>query len=135
MICELCLEEAGLREHLIDFESVKPYNADNGESVMDNASKYSSLFKQPSAWIPLAMSLAALMMTLGYAAVFGSVHSQDEGAPARIFQLIMVAQLPIAAYFAFKWLPKRPAQTLVVLGFQVIGWIIPISAVIWLESL
>jgi len=102
---------------------------------VNNTSVYGPLFKQPSAWIPLVMSLAALMMILGYAAIFGTVHNQDEGAPARIFQLIMVAQLPIAAFFAFKWLPKRPAQALVVLALQVVGWIIPIITVIWLESL
>ena len=102
---------------------------------MNNTSEHGPLFRQPSAWIPLVMSLAALMMILGYAAIFGIVHNQDEGAPARIFQLIMVAQLPIAAYFAFKWLPKRPAQALVVLALQVVGWIIPIITVIWLESL
>ena len=102
---------------------------------MNNASKYGPLFKQPSAWIPLVMSLAALMLILGYAAIFGIVHNQDEGAPARISQLIMVAQLPIVAYFAFKWLPKRTAQALIVLALQVVGWIIPIITVIWLESL
>jgi len=102
---------------------------------MINTSGNSPLFKQPSAWIPLAMSFAALMVILGYVAIFGVVHNQDEGAPARIFQLIMVAQLPIAAYFAFKWLPKRPAQALVVLALQAVGWIIPIITIIWLESL
>ena len=102
---------------------------------MHNPSEYGPLIKQPSTWIPLVMSVAALMMILGYAAIFGIVHNQDEGAPARIFQLLMVAQLPIAAYFAFKWLPKRPAHALVVLGLQVVGWIIPIITVIWLESL
>ena len=102
---------------------------------MNSTSEHDPLLKQPSAWIPLVMSLAALMIILGYAAIFGTVHNQDEGAPARIFQLIMVAQLPIAAYFSFKWLPKRPAQALVVLALQVVGWIIPIITIIWLESL
>lgn len=102
---------------------------------MNNNSENRLLFKQPSAWLPLAMSLAALAMILGYAAIFGVVHNQDEGAPARIFQLIMVAQLLIAAYFAFKWLPKRPAQAMLVLVLQVVGWIIPIITVIWFESL
>ena len=102
---------------------------------MRSTSESAPLFKQPSAWIPLVMSLAALLMILGYAATSGIVHNQDEGAPARIFQFIMVAQLPIAAYFAFKWLPKRPAHALVVLVLQVLAWIIPIIAVVWLESL
>jgi hypothetical protein len=102
---------------------------------MNNSSKNGPLFKQPSAWIPLVMSLVALSMILGYVAIFGIVHHQDEGAPARIFQFIMVAQLPIAGYFAFKWLPKRTAQALVVLALQAIAWIIPIITVIWFESL
>jgi hypothetical protein len=102
---------------------------------MNNTSEYGPLFKQPSAWIPLVMSLGALMMILGYVAIFGIVHNQDEGAPAHIFQLIMVSELPIAAHFAFRWLPKRPAQALVVLSLQVAAWIIPIITVIWLESL
>jgi hypothetical protein len=102
---------------------------------MNNLSKNNSLLKQPSAWIPLVMSLAALAMILGYVAFFGIVHNQDEGVPARIFQLIMLAQLPIAAYFAFKWLPKRPAQALAVLALQAVGWIIPMITVIWFESL
>jgi hypothetical protein len=102
---------------------------------MDNASKDAPLFKQPSAWLPFVMSLAAWVMILGYAALFGTAHHGDEGAAARLFQLIMLAQLPIAFYFAFKWLPKRPAQALLVLALQAAAWIIPILTVIWLESL
>ena len=94
-----------------------------------------SLLKQPSAWIPIAMSFAALAMLLGYVAIFGIVHHEDEGTPAHIFQLIMVAQLPIIAYFGFKWLPKRPKQSLLVIVLQAVACIIPIVAVIWFESL
>ena len=94
-----------------------------------------SLFKQPSAWIPLAMSFAALAMILIYVAIFGIVHNQDEGTPAHIFQLIMVTQLPIAGYFAVRWLPKQPKQSLMVLAFQAVAWIIPIVTIIYLESL
>jgi hypothetical protein len=94
-----------------------------------------SLFKQPSAWIPLAMSLAALALLLGYVAIFGVVHNKDEGAPAHIFQLIMGAQLPLAVYFAIKWLPKLPKESLLVLALQAVAWIVPIATVIWLENL
>lgn len=97
---------------------------------MNTTSENSSLFKQPSAWMPLVMSLAALAMILGHVAIFGVVRNQDEGTPARLFQLSMMAQLPIAAYFAFKWLPKRPTQALIVLALQAIGWIIPIITII-----
>ena len=93
------------------------------------------LLKQPSAWIPLVMSLIALAFVLGYAAIFGTIQQPDERTPAHIFQLIMVAQLPIAAYFAFKWLPKRPAQALFILALQAVAWLVPILTVMWLESL
>ena len=102
---------------------------------MNNNSENKSLLKQPSAWIPLMMSLAALTLLLGYVAIFGIVHNEDEGTPAHIFQLIMLAQLPIAAYFGFKWLPKQPKQSLLVLALQAVAWIVPILAVIWFESL
>ena len=102
---------------------------------MNTNSENSSLFKQPSAWIPLVMSLVALTMILGYVAMFGIVQNEDEGTPARIFQLIMLAQLPIAGYFAITWLPKRPKQSLIVLALQAVAWIIPIATIMWLESL
>jgi hypothetical protein len=97
--------------------------------------KNNPLIKQPSAWVPLVMSLAALLMLLGYVAIFGVVHHADEGALAHIFQLLMVVQLPIVAYFAIRWLPKQPKQSLIVLGLQAVAWIVPILAVIWFESM
>jgi len=104
---------------------------------MNTNSENNSLFNQPSAWIPLVMSLAALSMIVFYVAIngFASSGNGDEGTPARIFQLIMVAQLPIAGYFAFTWLPKRPKQSLIVLALQAIAWIVPIATIMWLESL
>ena len=102
---------------------------------MNTKSENNSLFKQPSAWIPLAMSFAALAMILGYVAMFGIVQNEDEGTPARIFQLIMLAQLPIAGYFAIKWLPKQPKQSLMVLALQAVAWLVPIATIMWLESL
>lgn len=93
-----------------------------------------SLFKQPSAWLPLAMSLGAMLLIVGYVVTFGITHETDEGAAARIFQLLMIVQLPIVAYFAFRWLPKRPKQSLLVLALQAVAWIIPIATILWLES-
>ena len=77
-----------------------------------------SLMKQPSAWLPIAMSLAALALVLGYVARFGVVHEADEGAAAHLFQLLMAAQVPVVAYFALKWLPRVPGQALCVLALQ-----------------
>jgi hypothetical protein len=99
-------------------------------------SENNSLFKQPSAWIPLLMSFTALAMILVYVAMFGThTGNGDEGTPAHIFQLIMIAQLPIAGYFAVRWLPKQPKQSLLVLAAQAVAWIIPIVTIMYLESL
>jgi len=58
--------------------------------------------RQPSAYLPLMMSLAALGLVLVHAAIFGIVHEADEGTAAHIFQLLMVAQMPLVAFFAIK---------------------------------
>jgi hypothetical protein len=48
-----------------------------------------ALTKQPSAFLPLAMSLTALAVVLGHVAICGVVHEPDEGATAHIWQLLM----------------------------------------------
>jgi hypothetical protein len=103
---------------------------------MSTNSENHLLIKQPSAWLPLVMSFAALIFLLSYVAAFGIRSGNgDEGTPAHIFQLIMAAQLPIAGYFAVRWLPKEPKQSLLILGLQAVAWIIPILAVMWFESM
>ncbi len=77
-----------------------------------------SPMKQWSAWLPVAMSLAGLGLVVGHAAMYGIVHEADEGAAAHIFQILMVLQLPIVAYFAIKWLPRSTGQALGVLALQ-----------------
>jgi hypothetical protein len=77
--------------------------------------------KQPSAFLPLAMSLAALALVLGNAAIYGVVHEADEGAAAHIWQLLMAGQIPIVLFFAIKWLPRAPVPTLRVLALQAGG--------------
>ena len=91
-----------------------------------------SLIKQPSAYLPLAMSLAALTLVLGHAAVYGVVHEADEGAAAHIWQILMAAQLPLVAYFIFKWLPKRPRESLQILALLAGIWLANFAAVYWL---
>jgi len=83
-----------------------------------------TLTKKPSAFLPLAMSLTALAL-LGSAYVYGLVtghgglvREPDEGAIAHLWQLLMAGQLPILAFFAIKWLPRAPRQTLYVLALQ-----------------
>jgi hypothetical protein len=80
--------------------------------------RLSTMMKQPSALLPLAMSLAALALVVGHVALFGAVREADEGSAAHLFQLLMAAQAPIVAFFAIKWLPRAPGQALYILALQ-----------------
>lgn len=76
--------------------------------------------RRPSAFLPLAMSVAALVLVLAHVAMVGvaAARQPDEGATAHIFQLLLVAQLPFVAFFAIKWLPRAPRISLPVLALQ-----------------
>jgi len=91
-----------------------------------------SLMKKPSGFIPMAMSLAALGVVLGHAAIYGIVHEADEGAAAHIFQILIVAQVPIVAYFAIKWLPRATGEAVRVLALQATAVIAAFASVYWL---
>ncbi len=88
--------------------------------------------KQPSAFFPLAMSLTALALVLGHAAIFGTAHEADEGAAAHIWQLLMAGQIPIIAFFALKWLPRAPGKALQVLAQQAAAALASCAAVFFL---
>ncbi len=77
-----------------------------------------STLKKPSAFLPLAMSFAALATVLVHVAMFGVAREADEGTAAHIWQILMAAQIPIVAFFAIKWLPRTPRQALLVLTLQ-----------------
>jgi hypothetical protein len=77
-----------------------------------------STLKRPSAWIPLAMSLAALGLVLGHIVMVGVARQADEGAEAHLWQLLMAGQIPVIAFFAIKWLPRTPGSALLVLVLQ-----------------
>lgn len=77
-----------------------------------------TLLKQPSAFLPVAMSFAALATVLVHVARFGAAREADEGTSAHIWQLLMIAQVPIIAFFAIKWLPRTPRQALYILALQ-----------------
>ena len=79
---------------------------------------FPTTIKLPSAFLPLAMSVAALAVVLGHVAVFGAAREADEGAAAHLWQLLMAGQVPLVAYFAIKWLPRAPRSVLAVLALQ-----------------
>lgn len=77
-----------------------------------------TMIKRPSALLPVAMSFAALAVVLGHIIKFGVAREADEGTAAHLFQLLMVAQVPIIAFFAIKWLPQTPRYAVSVLTVQ-----------------
>jgi hypothetical protein len=77
------------------------------------------MLKHPSAFLPVAMSIAALGTVLIFIALHGTAPQSDEGAAAHIWQLLMVVQLPIIGFFAIKWLPQSPRQALPIMALQV----------------
>jgi hypothetical protein len=80
---------------------------------------FGGVLRTPGALIPIVMSVAALGV-IGVAALSGAlVQQKDEGAAAHLWQLLMAGQLPLLAFFAIKWLPRAPKQSLAVLALQV----------------
>ena len=78
--------------------------------------------KEASAMIPVIMSLGALALVAIQAGTQGFAPEHDEGAVAHLWQVLMVAQLPVIAFFAFRWLRRAPLQAVTVLMVQVLAW-------------
>jgi hypothetical protein len=80
----------------------------------------SQLIKRPIAWVPIAMSLAILVMVVTTLGVSGVARQADEGAAAHIFQLWLVIEVVAVAAFAVEWLPRRPRAAFSVLIVQIL---------------
>ena len=89
------------------------------------------LLKQPSAFVPVVMSVVALFIVLGYAVMFGVARQADEGAAAHMWQLLMAGQLPIIAFFLYKWFRTQPKQALLVLALQICAALAAMFPVWW----
>jgi len=92
-----------------------------------------SPLKQPSALLPIAMSVAALAVVLAHIAIFGVVREADEGTAAHLWQLLMAGQVPAVAYFSLKWLPRAPGQALCVLALQAVAALAACAPVYWFK--
>jgi hypothetical protein len=95
---------------------------------------FATVTERPSAFLPMAMSLMALALLVGnIGANFienGHILREvDEGTVAHLWQLLMAGQLPILAFFAFKWLRRSPRQALKVLALQAGGVLINLAVV------
>jgi hypothetical protein len=97
-----------------------------------------TLLRRPSAWGPIAMSLAAAGLVWWHVARVGLApvdvtQPTDEGAEARLFQLLLLLQAPVVLYFAARWLPERPRAAAIVLALQVCAGLFALGSLYWLE--
>ena len=88
--------------------------------------------RRPSGWIPVAMSLIALAIVVIHAVRYGIVHEADEGTSAHLFQILMVAQVPVIGWFVVRWLPRERGRTLRMMAVQVVAIAAAFAAVYFL---
>ncbi|HEY0796869.1 MAG TPA: hypothetical protein VGD64_13940 [Acidisarcina sp.] len=100
-----------------------------GGAMHREAVSFGSVMKQPSAYLPLAMSVTALALVLLHVARYGAMHEVDEGPTAHLWQLLMVLQAPVIVVFAVKWLRRAPRQALLVLAQHVGAALASVGAV------
>jgi len=79
------------------------------------------------------MSLTALALVLGYAAMFGTARQTDEGTAAHLWQLLMAGQVPVIAFFALRWVPAEPRRALPVVALQVVAALAAMFPVWWFQ--
>lgn len=93
-----------------------------------------SIIERPSAWLPVALSLLALAALLSYIALHWPLARQtDEGVAAHLFQIWVVLELAMIAFFAIRWLPKAPRAAFSVLAVQVAAALAACAPVLYLH--
>lgn len=120
----LDVARSALKEHIL------PTQTRTGEQSHPS---FASLMKKPSAVVPMAMSLAALGVVIGHVAMAGIARQADEGAAAHSWQLLMATQSLVLIFFAVKWLPRAPRQTLGVIALQAIAAVAAMAPVFLLR--
>lgn len=88
-----------------------------------------STLKHPTAFLPIAMSLAALATVLLYLVLHGPGPQPDEGAAAHIWQILMAGQVPVVAFFGITWVRKTPREALLILALQIMAAIAALAPV------
>ncbi len=82
----------------------------------------SAQWKYPSAWVPIALSLAVLATMLTSIALFGPPTPEpDEGTAAHLFQIWLALEVVLITLFAGRWLARAPKQTWWILALQVLA--------------
>lgn len=102
--------------------------------------KAASPFHSLTGWLPLALAGTALALLAGFwltgphppnMVLDHGVWRQDEGVAARLWQLLMLAQLAAIALFLVRWAPRAPRPAMLMLALQVCG-LIAAALPVWL---
>ncbi|MDO8521419.1 MAG: hypothetical protein Q7S52_04850 [bacterium] len=95
-----------------------------------------SILKKPSAWIPIALSLAMLAFLVTLLSMHGiptSDENKDEGVAAHLFQLWLVLEAVMIPYFAVRWLAQAPKDASLVLALQIALVLLAAAPVFYLQ--
>ncbi len=98
---------------------------------MNPAISMTALFKRPSAFLPILLSLAAVGVIVAHIAAHGTAPQPDEGAAAHLWQLLMAAQVAGMIYFLVRWVPAGPRTAWIVFSVQLAAALLAIAPV-WL---
>jgi hypothetical protein len=77
------------------------------------------MIKLLSAFLPIIMSFAALATIAVFVILHGTAPQADQYTIAHIWQLLMVCQVPIIAFFVLRWVPQSPMQGVPILVMQI----------------
>jgi len=91
------------------------------------------MIKRPSAFVPVAMSVAALIVIFVHIIVSGTARQADEGTAAHLWQLLMALQIPIIGFFMIRWLPQTPRSAVPGLALQAVAALAAIAPVYMLN--
>jgi hypothetical protein len=99
-------------------------------------------FRSTSGWLPIFLAAAALALLGGFwvtgphapnMVLDHGVWREDEGVAARLWQLLMLAQLAAIAVFLVRWAPRAPRAALLMLALQGCALVAAALPVWWLE--
>ena len=82
----------------------------------------------------MALSLAALALIGVSVGLGGVVEHEDEGAAARVFQLIMAVDAIAIVFFGVRWVPASPKTAIAILCLQVVLAAVPVATILLLEA-
>jgi len=74
--------------------------------------------KQPSAFVPVILSLSAFLMVLGNSIFLGMGHLAAGSSTDNIFQVLMGAQGPVIIFMIVRRLRSHPKETFGILTVQ-----------------